>query len=328
VSTDGPFHGRTVAVTGAAGFIGSAVCRALVREGAEVRGLDLATAPAERVRGTGAAFVEADVTDRAALDRAFEGIELAVHTAAYITEYGLMEEFVRVNVGGTATVLDAAEAAGVKRVVHLSSVVVYGYDSTAELDETAQLRTYGIPYIDTKSASDRLARLRGAIVVRPGDVYGPGSVPWVMRPLDMARQGRLVVPGNGDGVLLLVHVDDLAEAILLALERGEPGTAYTAWSGEPISFGDYCDRIARMAGQERARHVPRAVFRLAGAVAEAVSRLTGSPPLAGADAITFFERRATVSNRRAVEELGWHPRVSLDEGLRRTEEHLRAEGVL
>ena len=71
-----------------------------------------------------------------------------------------MEEFVRVNVGGTAAVLDAASAAGVARVVHVSSVVVYGYHAPGEQDESAHMRSYGIPYIDTKSASDRLARRR------------------------------------------------------------------------------------------------------------------------------------------------------------------------
>ena len=251
-----------------------------------------------------------------------------VHAAAFITEYGRMADFVRVNVGGTARVLDAAEAAGVDRVVHLSSVVVYGYDNPSEQDDDAHLRSYGIPYIDTKSASDRLARLRGAVVVRPGDVYGPGSVPWVLRPIEMAKAGRLGVPGRGDGVLLPVYIDDLADAVLLALARGEPGSAYTVWSGEPVSFGDYCDRLARMAGHERARRMPRALFTLGGLAAEAAARLTGRPPMMGAQAATFFERSGTVSNRRAVEELGWHPKVSLDEGLRLTEEALRAEGVL
>ncbi len=81
----------------------------------------------------------------------------------------------------------------------ISSVVVYGYDDPAEQDETAHLRTCGIPYIDTKSGLDRLARRRGAVVVRPGDVYGPRSVPWALRPLELAKAGQLAVPGAGDG---------------------------------------------------------------------------------------------------------------------------------
>src|SRR5206468_6382871 len=118
----------------------------------------------------------------------------------------------------------AAEA-GADKVVHLSSVVVYGYESRFAQDEQAHRRAHGIPYIDTKSASDRLACRRGAVVIRPGDVYGPRSVPWTLRPLEMARSGQLAAPG-GDGLMLPLYIDDLAEAVLLALEAGEPGEAH------------------------------------------------------------------------------------------------------
>jgi nucleoside-diphosphate-sugar epimerase len=328
VSGEGPFEGRTAAVTGAGGFIGGAICRRLAAGGAEVRGLDIEPALAGRVSATGATFVEADVIDPEQLERALEGVELVVHAAAFVTEYGRMEDFVRVNVGGTARVLDAAEAAGVERAVHISSVVVYGYDHPGEQDESAHLRAYGIPYIDTKSASDRLARHRGAIVVRPGDVYGPGSVPWVVRPVEMARAGRLAVPGEGDGLMLAVYVDDLVEAVALALERGTPAEAYTAWSGERVTFGEYFDRIAEIAGARRPRRLPRGVLRLAGAAVEAWAARRGRPPLLTGKAVTFVDRRGTVSNRRACEELGWEPQVDLDEGLRRTEAWLRAEGLV
>src|SRR5215218_4056274 len=203
------FEGRKVAVTGAGGFIGNAICRALGTEGADVTGLELNRATARLVREAGAAFERCDVTDPVALERALEGAELVVHTAAHVREWGEMEDFVRVNVGGTRNVLDAAERAGAERVLHLSSVVVYGYDDPTEQDEDAFHRTYGIPYIDTKSASDALARRRGAVVIRPGDVYGPGSVPWVLRPLEMAKSGRLAVPGSGDGVMLPLYIHDL-----------------------------------------------------------------------------------------------------------------------
>lgn len=229
-----------------------------------------------------------------------------------------MREFIRVNVGGTAAVLDAAEAAGSERVVHVSSVVVYGYDDAGEQDESAQLRTYGIPYIDTKSASDRLARRRGAMVVRPGDVYGPGSVPWTRRPLEMARSRQLALPGRGDGQMLPVYVDDLVDALLLAAQRGKRGRAYTAWEGTPVSFGDYFDRIAEIASAPRPRRLPRAAFAIGGAVAERWAALRGHPPAFTARSATFIDRRGTISTRRIREELGWTPRIALEEGLRRS----------
>jgi nucleoside-diphosphate-sugar epimerase len=251
-----------------------------------------------------------------------------VHTAAYVRDWGTMEEFVRVNVGGTANVLDAADRAGTDRVLHISSVVVYGYHHPREQHEGAFRRAYGIPYIDTKSASDALALRRGAVVIRPGDVYGPGSVPWTLRPLELARSGRLAVPGKGDGVMLPVYIDDLVEAVLLGLLAGEPGRAYTVWSGEPLTFGDYFDRIAAIAGARPARRVPRPLLVGLAKAEEAVAALRGEPPAFSASAATFVDRRGTASARRIREELGWEPKVTLDEGLRRTEKWLRSEGLI
>jgi len=320
--------GRKAAVTGAGGFIGNAVCRELVERGAEVVGLEVKPETAARVMETGASFEACDVTDRAALDRALEGVELVVHTAAHVREWGSMDDFVRVNVGGTRNVLDAAERAGVERVLHVSSVVVYGYDAPGELDEGAYHRTYGIPYIDTKSASDALALRRGAIVVRPGDVYGPHSVPWVVRPLELAKSNQLMVPGEGDGVMLPTYIDDLVEAILLALANGERGRAYTAWDGEPVTFEEYFNRIAAIAGGRPARRMPRPLATAVAAAFEAIASARGNPPRFSRNAITFIDRRGAASNRRLREELGWEPRVDLDEGMRRVERWAREEGLV
>jgi nucleoside-diphosphate-sugar epimerase len=324
----GRFDGRKVAVTGAGGFIGNAVCRALAGEGANVRGLELDPDTAERVQAAGAEFHPCDVTDLGTVEQLLDGAELVVHTAAHVREWGAMDDFVRVNVGGTRNVLDAAERAGAQRVLHVSSVVVYGYDAPGEQDEDAFHRTYGIPYIDTKSASDALARRRGAVVIRPGDVYGPASVPWVLRPLELAKSGQLIVPGEGDGVMLPLYIDDLVEAVMLGLTQGKPGRPYTAWDGEPVSFEEYFNRFADLVGGRPARRLPRPLLAgFAGAI-EAIAKVRGASPPFTRNAITFIDRRGTVSNRRIRDELGWEARVGLDEGMRRTEEWLRAEGLL
>jgi nucleoside-diphosphate-sugar epimerase len=315
------FEGRAVAVTGAGGFIGGAICRALAAEGAAVRGIDLV-----RPAGGGAEaleFAEADITDAEATAAALEGAELVVHAAAFVREWGEMDDFIRVNVGGTVGVLDAARRAGVKRTVHISSVVVYGYDDPTDQPEDAYRRVYGIPYIDTKSASDRIACGRGAVVVRPGDVYGPGSVPWVLRPLEMAAAGQLAVP-SADGVMLACFIDDLTDAVLLALERGEPGAAYAVWNDtEHVTFEQHMNAVAAIAGARPARRLPRRLLELAGAAMEAWARLRGRPPLFSPRAVTLIDRRGTVSTARARSDLGWEPRISHAEGMRRTEAWLR-----
>jgi nucleoside-diphosphate-sugar epimerase len=327
--TDRRFEGRKAVVTGAGGFIGSAICRRLAADGIEVRGLDIDPATADRVSSTGASFVEADVADRQTLAAAFDETDLVVHTAAHVREWGSMDDFVRVNVAGTANVLDAAAGAGADRVVHLSSVVVYGYKSHSEQDEGAFRRAHGVPYIDTKSASDRLACRRGAVVIRPGDVYGPGSVPWTLRPLELARAGQLAVPGRGDGLMLPLYVDDLAEAVVLGLAGGEPGQAYAVWDdASRVTFEEHFNRLARFGGHREARRFPRPVLELAGMATEGWAKLRGKPPAFTARAATFIDRRGIVSAAKAREQLGWAPLVSYEEGMRRTEQWLRAERLI
>ena len=315
-------------MTGAGGFIGLATAAALAAEGATVVGIDVSPATAPAIADAGAEPAIADVTDAGAVRGALEGTDLVVHTAAYVHEWGAMDEFVRVNVAGTATMLGAARDAGAERFVQISSVVVYGYDDPSEQGEHRFRRTYGVPYIDTKSASDRLAARRGAVVIRPGDVYGPGSIPWIIRPLELARRGRLAVPSPGDGVMLPLYVDDLVEAILVAAERGEPGAAYAAWDGEPVAFRDYFGRIAEIAGGPPPRTLPRPLLEAAGAAAELGARVLGRTPAFTSRAPTFVDRRGTVSTERIRSELGWEPRVPLSEGLRRSAEWARAQGLI
>ena len=320
--------GARVAVTGAGGFIGRALALRLVAGGAEVVGIDVSPTAAADLEATGIEPAVCDVTDARALAASLSGCARVFHTAAHVHEGGDMREFIRVNVFGTATVIDAARAAGAERVVHVSSVVVYGYADPAEQGDGAHLRTYGIPYIDTKSASDRVARRRGAIVVRPGDVYGPGSVPWVIRPLGLAAAGRLSVPGAGDGWMLPVYIDDLVEALVLAGERAEPGAAYAAWDGSALTFGEYFDRIGALAGTGPARRLPRPALEAAGSLLEGWARLRGRAAEISSRSATFIDRRGSVSTELTRRELGWEPRVSLDEGLARTAAWAAEQGLI
>jgi nucleoside-diphosphate-sugar epimerase len=128
--------------------------------------------------------------------------------------------------------------------------------------------------------------------------------------------------------MLPVYISDLTAAVLLGLEKGEEGQAYAAWGGEPVTFREYFDRIAEIAGGRPTQVLPGPLLEIAGAASEAVARLRGRPPMVTARAPTFVNRRGTVSTRRIREELGWKPRVGLDEGLRRSAEWARAQGLV
>jgi nucleoside-diphosphate-sugar epimerase len=290
----------TVAVTGAAGFIGSALVRRLRADGDEAIGVDLAGADRR-----------ADVSDPSQTIAALAGADAVVHAAAIVAERGRMEDFVRVNVRGTRNVLDAA--AGRPAVV-LASVAGWGYEFRHDLPEDAPPRPCGIPYVDTKGATETLALRRGAAVIRPGDVYGPGSVPWVVRPLELLRAGRFFLPHPGDGVMTPVYVDDLVDAVVRALRTPEAqGRAYTVHDGRPVPAREFFSLLA--AGPVRTLPAP-------------LIRLTARAAGVGPAAVTFVTRRAAYPNTRAREELGWEPRTALADGMARTREWARHQGLL
>jgi nucleoside-diphosphate-sugar epimerase len=309
----------TVAVTGA-GFIGTAVCRRLVAEGHDAVGIDVDPAAAVRVNAAGASFRPADVADRGSLLRAFEGADLVVHTAAVVRESGPMADYVRINVGGTENVCTAARDAGVERVVHLSSVAAWGYDFETDIGEDQPPVSHSSnPYIATKAASELVARKHGATVVKPGDVYGPESLPWAVRPFEMIRSGRAALPMRGRGILTLVYVDDLVDCIYRALTMPEgERQVFTAWDGQPVTTAEFFAHYTRMLGRRPVRTAPAALLR-------PLMRLT---PSVHPDGLIFMQRRAVYPNERARRLLGWRPRVDLAEGMRRTEAWLRETGRL
>jgi len=285
----------TIAVTGASGFIGGHLCARLEADGDTVIRVDRHNA---------------DVADPSSTIAALAGADAIVHAAATVAERGRMEDFVRVNVRGTRNVLDAARG---RPVVVLASVAVWGYEFARDLAEDALPRPCGIPYVDTKGATETLALRRGATVIRPGDVYGPGSMPWVVRPLEMMRRGRFFLPSPGDGVMTPVFVDDLVDAIARAVRAPAPGRAYTVWDGEAVSAREY---FSLLQGRP-VRTLPAPLLRVA-ATALGV----------GPAAVTFVSRRAAFPNTRAREELGWEPRTRLPEGMERTRAWARQAGLL
>jgi nucleoside-diphosphate-sugar epimerase len=272
------------------------------------------------VPATGAQFRRADVSERGAVRGALAGADLVVHTAALVREFGPMWDYVRVNVGGTENVCVAALDAGVERVVHVSSVAAWGYDFKTDITEDEPLATHSSnPYIATKAASELVARKYGATIVKPGDVYGPESGPWAVRPFDLIRKGRVVLPMRGRGIVTLVYVDDLVDCIYRALTVPEAdGQAFTAWDGRPVTTAEFFGHYSRMLGRRPVPTAPAWVLR-------PLIRLT---PGLHPDSLIFMQRRAVYPNERARTVLGWEPQVTLEEGMRRTESWLREVGLL
>ena len=325
---------RTLAITGVGGFIGLRMAERAQAVGMRVRGLDVSPDAVARAARAGVDARLGDTCDPDAAHALCEGADVVLHTAAIVRESGSWAEFRRVNVEGTHSVALAARDAGVRRFVHLSSVMVYGFHYADGVAEDGPLRGDGNPYCQTKIESERAVLALHApgrfevIVIRPGDVYGPGSIPWVVRPIELIGRGLMILPDGGRGAKNHVYVDNLVDAILLALERDATGEAFNVTDGVSTSFKEYLEHFVRMRGRGRIRTAPAPVLRVLFTVVGALSHAVGKEPPATPEALRFLTRPGTYSIAKARRVLGYEPRVSIDEGMRRVEAWLRREGYL
>ena len=303
-------------VTGSSGLIGTPLVAARRSAGMDVRGVD--------ARPSAATDVVGDLTRPGPWQDVVAAAEVVVHTAALVGERGPRQAFWDVNVGGTRAVLAAATG----RVVHVSSIVVHGSSFPDGVDESAPVHPTGNPYTDTKIASEHLALLAAAAgrpvaVVRPGDVYGPGSDGWTVRPVQMLRAGRLAVPSTG--VLSPVFLDDVVEGIAAAAVRDEAlGQVVHLAGGVGVSPREFFGHYARMLGGARLPAVPTPLL----AAAATPLGLLGSRAPMSRRTLEYVTHPGTYSIEKAAHLLDWRPRTSLGEGMARTEVWLREQGLL
>jgi len=309
-----------VFVTGALGFIGRALADHYASRGAEIRGVDVSADPERGV-------VAGDVAEPGDWQRHAAGCDLVIHTAAVVSMRDDPDPIWRVNVLGTRHTLDAARDAA--RFLHLSSVTAFSFDFPDGVTEDHPVRANGVPYVDTKVASEQVvlqAHAAGELpctVIRPGDVYGPGSRPWTIIPTQEMARGRFLLPAMGRGVLNPAYIDNLVDGIALAVGRDEgAGQVFTIADGVAVSTREFFEHYGRLLGR-KVRVAPTPVVRALAAVA---SKLPGDEGELNAAAISYIARGGTYSIEKARTVLGYEPAVSFEEGMRRTVDWLRAEG--
>ena len=305
-------------VTGATGFVGAAVARALLAEGWEVRALVRSGSDRRNVASLPVAQVVGDLTDAASLERALEGCEAAFHVAA---DYRLWapqpQELYRANVDGTGNLLDAAARAGVRRIVYTSSVATVGLPADGRPgaeDAPVGLADMIGHYKRSKFLAEERARQAAArgipvVIVNPSTPIGPGDVkptPTGQIVLDAAR-GR--TPAYVDTGLNIVHVDDVAAGHLRAFHRGRVGERYIL-GGEDMTLRQILTLIAQLVGRSPPRiRLPHGAVLPVAYVSELYARLTGRPTRVTVEGVRMARKRMFFSSAKAVNELGyrWRP---------------------
>ncbi len=319
---------KKVFITGANGFIARSLAIKYRELGADVCGIDFVENPEWGV-------VVGDLLNPDSWKEILVGVDLVIHCAALVSNTASMDDAWRVNVLGTKLVLDAADAAGVKRFVHVSSGGVYGFEYVDLQGEETPLRPINHPYVDTKIAAEHLVlaahicREIDCTIVRPADIYGPGSRPWVVLPLEMIKAGKFLLPKNGRGIFSPLYIDDLVDGIILAggHEQGK-GQIFNLCSDEMLTCVEYFSYHARWAGKEKVSCIPTSIANCLADLVGGLTRLTGKPSELGRNTMMMLARNNGLKNDKAKRLLGFAPQVKLEEGMRKVEVWLRESQLI
>jgi nucleoside-diphosphate-sugar epimerase len=321
--------GRLNVVTGATGLLGSHLAEQLRTRGERVRALVRPNSDTTFLRQLGVELAVGDLIEPDSLHRAVAGADVVYHCAARVGDWGPWRAFQREVIDATSNLLDACRVAGVGRVLHVSSIIVYGHPPICSerftedepLGQDLWLWDY---YCRAKVRAEELCRQYPGdlTIVRPSWMYGPRdrtTLPRVIKALDA---GRVAILGDGDNLLNVVYAGDVAEGAMLAANHPQAkGQAYNLSSEGEITQQDFLNLLADSLGRPRMRrHVSYRMAFWGGFLSEVIGRIIRirRPPHLTRYAVALIGRSTRFSIAKAYEHLGWRPRVGIHEGVRRT----------
>lgn len=326
-----------VLVTGGTGFLGRHLVWRLASEGHDVglTGRDASKARevvshcARPVTVIPISHGQPDSEEE--LRRASTGLDAIVHCAARSSPWGRRDAFLRANVSSTAEVLAAIHANGIPRLVHISTPSIYfRFRHCIGVREDDPLPPPVNTYAETKGTAERMVRASAvpAVILRPRAIFGPWDQTLLPRLLRLMQRRRFPLFNEGAALVDLTYVDNVVDAIVLALQaRPSAASTFNISNGQPIQAGELFARLARVFGLPyRPVRMPLAMGMLVARVCELAARFAPGwePPLTRYTVgVAAFSQ--TLDQRRAREELGYVPRVDLDEGIRRTSDWWRSQ---
>jgi nucleoside-diphosphate-sugar epimerase len=322
-----------VLVTGAAGFLGGHLIDMLVERGDEVRAMVRPVEDTSYLRTVpNIEIVNGDLTDPASLKRAVQGVERVYNIAAKTGPWGPEAVYRAINVKGVSDLIYASMDAGVKRIVHTSSITVYGHNLSGLVTESHPFHAEDNPYSRTKITGEKMIdslvndKNAPVIIVRPGWIYGPRDKASFAKYVGMVESKKLFFFGSGKNIVATVYVRDVAQGLIKAGDADDRfvGRAYNLCNDEWITQEEYLNTIAEALGMDPLLiHAPFTPLYAAGRSAElawrALGRQNAAPPPLTTYGITLQGRDQQFSIQRAREDLGYAPEYDIKRGV--------AEGV-
>lgn len=314
-----------ILITGGNGFLGRNLTLALQERGDSLRVLALPKEDTTWLEKRGVAVFRGNVRNPGVLTASMCGANGVFHLAAMIGAWRTMQEYHAVNVTGTENVCRAALATGVRRLVHISSAMVYNMASGRPVTEDDPLEPLDEPYSMTKAEGDKLVQRMiaedqlPAVIIRPATVFGPGDRLNFGRIADRVRAGKAIIIGSGDNAVPLVYVTDIVQGLLLAMDNEHAvGQAYNIGNDQPLTQKVFFSAIAQEVGVSPPRiHVPYDPLYTAAYAAERIAAFSGNriPPFVTRHSVKLYGADNHLSIAKARRELGYAPQVPLREGV-------------
>lgn len=318
-----------VLVTGAAGFLGGHLVDMLLERGDEVRAMVRPIEDASRLRKLkGVEVVSGDLVDRESLKRAVQGTQRVYNVAAKTGPWGLEKDYEAVNVWGVADLITASMDAGVERIVHTSSITVYGHQLKGIITEDHPFHAEDNPYSRTKIVGEKMIadlvkeRRAPVVVVRPAWIYGPRDTASFGRFVAMVESGKGFLIGSGKNIVPIVFVRDVAQGLIKAGDASDEaiGKAYTIADDRRVSQAEYLNTIADFLGAPPvSRKIPYFPLLTVGRCAElawrALGRSNSTPPPVTTYGITLLGGNQEFSIEKARHELGYNPEFDVIHGV-------------
>ena len=318
---------KKVLITGANGFIGNKLMAHYQAQGIPVVGVDLS--------GNGEDIFQGDIGQPETISQLLQDCDVVVHTAALVSNSIADADMWRVNVLATRNLIAAAEKHKVRRFVQISSIVAYGNSAVGELDEEQPVHADGGSYVLTKLASEHAVLAATAnspmelVIIRPGDVYGPGIRPWVILPIEAINKGQFMLPAKGQGFFRPIFISDLIRGIALAVSTKEAaGEIFNLSCEGYMTTAEFFSHHYQWMNKRGPLKVSTGLAMFAASAATKLAQMTGGVNEASTATIVQLCTKSWFSIAKAERVLGWKPEVSFEDGMQQSKQWAQAQGLI
>jgi nucleoside-diphosphate-sugar epimerase len=318
---------KTLLITGIGNFVGLRAAEMAIARGIKVCGLEASEEKARSAKALGIPVTIGRTSEPEILDRVCQEIDIVFHTQYILDPAGAIDSLRPINVGGTANMARAAQKAGVKTFLLLSSIAVYGFKYPDRISEEIPLQKQKNGLCQTLiEAEKEILKFNnppdfGVTIVRGGDIYGPGAEIWILEPIKLMRKKFFALVNGDRSKIDRVYVDNLIDGVFLAAEKECYGQTFNITDGSRTSLSQFYNLLAEMVGESKPISMP---FFAAKAAAKTAGKQIGILP----ESIDFLNRPHTCSIEKASRLLGYQPQVSLEEGMAKTTQWLRNHNFL